>query len=84
MNIHTFKLLSQEEQADLLWEEGVHIATRFTTFFTIALYQLEGFYAEVFFNELDNEIDRIRSFYTTDLLTPYLKQICLKSLLEEY
>jgi hypothetical protein len=41
---------------------------------TILLWQVEGFYVEVFYDGVENEIIKIRSFISTYGPEPYLKQ----------
>lgn len=83
MTLYNFKLLTEHEQAEAVWEHGVHIGTRYLLFQTVALYQLEGFYAEVFYCQNENRILKIRSFLSTHCLEPYLRQIDVSQLLQQ-
>ena len=79
MEISEFRELHQDDQAQTAWEYGEHIATRITLLHTVSLWQIEGFYVEIFYNQADQKIEKIRSFRSTILLTPYLKQIDISS-----
>ena len=65
----------------VVWEYGVHLATRHVLRETVMLWQIEHFYVEVFYDGLENEINKIRSFLSIAPLEPYLKQIDLPQLL---
>lgn len=77
MTLFEFDLLDEKEKAHVIWEIGVHLATRFTVLYTIALYQIESFYIEVFFDQQEHKIIKMKSFLSTEPLTPYLKKIDL-------
>jgi hypothetical protein len=77
MTLHEFNKLDKKEQSHVVWEHGVHLATRLTVLYTKALYQIEGFYAEVIYDQQENKIVRISGFHSTEELAPYLKQIDL-------
>jgi hypothetical protein len=81
MTLYEFKLLNQNEQADVLWEKGVMIADRQDESNTYLLYQLEGFYVEVIYHMSSNIIKGLKSFASTDQpLYPYLITISLDDL----
>jgi len=75
MTLFDFKLLSEREQLDILHTEGAYIGKRKEGELSILLYQLEGFYVEIFYRKHRSQIKSIRSFTTTVLLEPYLTQI---------
>ena len=79
MELYEFRELHQDDQAQTAWEYGEHIATRITLLHMVSLWQIEGFYVEIFYNQADQKIEKIRSFRSTILLTPYLKQIDISS-----
>ncbi len=62
-------------------EYAVHVGDRLNGPHSIMLYQFDNFYVELFYNSLDNEIQRFRGFINPDLLTPYLNQIDLQELM---
>ncbi len=72
MRLHDFIRLTQKEQVTLLYEQGVYIGKRKQGNLVVVLYQLEGFYAEVFYRTYRRVIDRISCFSGTARLDPYL------------
>ena len=75
MTLYEFKLLGEEEQPQGVWDLGEHLATRMTGAYKILLWQIGDLYIELFYNYVDSKIEKIRTFRTTELLTPYLDQI---------
>jgi hypothetical protein len=67
--------LQEKEQAEVLWEMGVHLGERFDGEHKILLYQIEGFYVEVFYHQEQNKLVRLRSFRSVDQLRSYLERI---------
>ena len=65
---------------EAVWN-GTHIGERFDEEHNILLYQIDGFYVEVFYHREYNTIRRFRSFSSTEQLTPYLEQLNLKGLI---
>jgi hypothetical protein len=75
MTLYEFKLLSEREQLDLLQVEGTYIGKRKEGELTVLLFQLEGFYIEIFYKKHRSHILKVRSFTSTLPLEPYLHQI---------
>jgi hypothetical protein len=75
MTLYEYKQLEETEQAIALWDKGVHLGERFNGEHNILLYQMDGFYVEVFYHPDCNAIVRIRSFKSTGQLLPYLDQM---------
>lgn len=75
MTLYEFKLLNEFQQAETLWDRGVHIGERQEGLFKIALYQLDAFYVEVLYHTGYNMIQGLRSFSSVGQLEPYLKKI---------
>ncbi len=72
MRLHDFARLPDEEKVNLLYNDGVYIGKRKHGDSTVVLYQLEGFYAEVYYRKYRCIIDRISCFSGTARLDPYL------------
>jgi hypothetical protein len=68
-----------EEQFKRLYEQGVLISVRRSEEQKVLLYQIDGFYAEVYYHPADNFI-KIESFSGTEQLQPYLRQISLEGI----
>ena len=75
-----FDQLSEAKQTDVIWETGVLLDRRTESFYNILLFQIEGFYTEVWYHSHFNVIIKIESFSDTDRLEPYLKSLSLDSL----
>ena len=75
MTLYKFNLLDESKQAETLWENGVHIGERSDAEHNISLYQIEGFYVEVFYHREENVIKRFRTFSSIAQHEPYLGKI---------
>lgn len=75
-----FNRLTEDGQSDVICRKGVLISLRREKEYRILLYQIDSFYAEVFYHQANNVIN-IESFSGTDRLQPYLKQIDLAGIL---
>ena len=81
MTLQNFRALTQNKQNKKLLTEGVCIADRKTAEIQALLFQIEGFYVEVFFNEQGDEVLFSRSFEDVAELDPYLQGIDLSQVL---
>ena len=70
-----FKILTDEEQTDLLLKQGAYIGKRICNDMTMVLYQLEGFYIEISYTKYRHHISSIRCSAGTAILEPYLEQM---------
>ena len=68
-------MLPESLQFEQLRKKAVLLADYTKERYTYVLYQLEGFYIEVRYNTMNNEVIGIRSFKNTELLDPYLTAI---------
>jgi hypothetical protein len=80
MTLYDFTLLEDREKIRLLYDHGVYIGKRKTRGTSVALYQLEGFYAEIFYHTYRRHIKQISSFAGTAGLDPYLTEINVEHL----
>jgi hypothetical protein len=80
MDIHELRLPNGKDIDSTVLKYGVHLATRNTLFCTIALFQIENDYVEVFYDAKTKEIGRMRVFDDTEELAPYLKKIDISGL----
>lgn len=82
MTVFNFNELSEKLQLDTLEQNGVLIAERKGAFFyQVRLYQLEGFYVELYFHTHFNVVVNINCFTNTDCLDPYLENIDVDALM---
>ena len=83
MLVSHFHQLNEKVQLDTLEESGVFIAERNRPFYNIKLYQLDGFYVELYYHTHFNVVVNINCFTNTDCLDPYLQSIDLDALIDE-
>ena len=70
-----FRKLSPQDQHELVARKGVQLWERKSKNFRIYLYQLGGFYVELFFFKKSGEFATIKPFDNMDELSPYLAEI---------
>jgi hypothetical protein len=76
MHFNEFLQLNETEQVELLWYNGEQIGRRKEDDYLILLYQVEGFYVEVFYHRKERVIKRYMSFDCNDRrLNIYLEKI---------
>lgn len=80
MTLKQFKALSKEAQQKMVMKNGVFLADRYTPHITIVLYQLHGFYIELYFHSENNQLTWVKCFDSIDDLEPYLSEIDLSHL----
>lgn len=80
MELKEFKYQEKQVKKQLLFENGVHLATRRLKEYQVLLFQVESFYAEVYFDWEEEQIGYIRAFSNTDELAPYLSQINISAI----
>jgi len=82
MTLYAFNAMNEEQQAEMLWEQGVYLMNRQEREHTFALYQLDVFSTwKCGIIPHGNEITKLRSFSSTDALAPYLEEIILPGIL---
>lgn len=77
MTCSLFDQLSEAAQTDVIWETGVFLSRRTEGYHNVLLFQVEGFYTEVWYHAHFNVIIKIESFSDTERLEPYLNSIAL-------
>jgi hypothetical protein len=80
MTLDRFNLLNDDEKSNALWLKASLIDVIRKDSLTILLYQLYGFYVEVYYNYNRNQIECFQSFNSTDQLEPYLNKISLEGI----
>lgn len=75
MTLQEFSSLPDEQKASVLHQTGTYIGKRKLAATVVVLYQVEGFYVEVFYYEYRREIECFSCFSGTARLDPYLVQI---------
>ena len=72
MTLCEFNLLDETQQANAIWS-GVRVAKRHDEEHEIVLFQVDGFFVEVFFNMTYDVIRKIEAIENIDQLLLYLK-----------
>ena len=80
MKMHDFQLLPEQDQIEILYQFGVYIGKHKQPFSINLLYQLEGFYVEVFYRKYRSHVKHLHCFESTEFLEPYLEQIDVENL----
>ena len=81
MSLNEFRQLTENDQIDLLYKQGVYVGKRNQNERVVVLYQVDSFYVEIFYRKYRQYIARMHFFTTTDKLQPYLKQIDVEELI---
>ena len=82
MDIQQLKVPGIKNINNTFLRDSVHVATRPGLFCTIALYQIDDYYVEVFYKRKTKEVGRIKTFHGTELLNPYLKYIDISEIVD--
>ena len=77
MKSDEFRKLTIFRQVELLFEKGHHVLSRIYMFYNVHLYTLSGFYAEIWYRQADNKIERVILLDEADVLDLYDNQIGL-------
>ena len=75
MKSDEFSKLTIFRQVELLLEKGQHVLSRIYLFYNVHLYTLAGFYAEIWYRQADNKIERVIILDESDVLDLYDNQI---------
>ena len=75
-----FICLPAFEKAQYIWAEGEFIGGRTTAEYQLLLYQLEGFYAEVFYSIAEKRIENIEVLRDESLLGLYVEEVNIDDL----
>jgi len=80
MTLQQFMSLPGEVQMNTISNNGVYLGKRKAGNHVVFLYQIDSFYIEVFYHRQKNKVTKLRSFRSTAILEPYLRQVSLKHL----
>lgn len=72
--------LEEDQQFDILHRDGVYIGKRKPGKQTVVLFQLYGFYVEVFYKHYRRHVDHTVATDNADILQPYIDQINVRDL----
>lgn len=71
---------TEEAQLEILHRDGVYVGKRKVSRQTVVLFQLYGFYVEVFYKQYRKLIDHTVATGNADVLQPYIDQINVRDL----
>ena len=80
LSLTEFIDLPEEAQFETLYQNAVYVGKRKKGQQQVVLFQLHGFYVEVYYKRYRKEIDHIVTTHSTDILQPYLEQINIAEL----
>ena len=83
LSLTEFRDLPQELQFEALHKHGVYVGKRKVGKQTVVLFQLHGFYVEVYYKQYRKIIEHIVTSDSTDILQPYLDQINIRDLSDD-
>jgi hypothetical protein len=81
MNATDFSRFPIKEKIYLVFEHGIEVSDRQFLYFTIKLYTLFGFFAEVWYIPNSNKIDRVEVVTTDEILSLYKHEFDISQLL---
>ena len=80
MKSDEFLKLTIFRQVELLLGKGRHVLSRTYLFYSVQLYVFSGFYAEIWYRQADNRIDRVIVLDESNVLDLYDSQIGLSDI----
>lgn len=83
MTLGDFRNMSEEKQREFFIKKAVLLGERKTAQYYILLFQLEGFYIEIFSSKKEREVTLIKTFTTTEELEPYLKALDISEITDQ-
>lgn len=72
--------LTDEQQYDILHRDGVYVGKRKVGKQTVVLFQLYGFYVEVYYKQYRKQIERTVASDDVDIVQPYIHQVNIRDL----
>jgi hypothetical protein len=80
LSLREFTDLPEELQFEVLHKHGVYVGKRKCNGQYVILYQLHGFYVELYYKEYRKTIERKITSDRTEILHPYLDQVSIKDI----
>ncbi|RDC64623.1 hypothetical protein [Adhaeribacter pallidiroseus] len=81
-NIVQFNRCNQEQKVALVLDQGQFIQIRVSGDYSIVLYAIGKFYAEIWYKTATSKFFMVRGFSNQDMLDPYLETIDLTQLID--
>lgn len=80
MTLHDFNRNNHKQRVALIGEQGEFLLIRSSAKYSICLYFMDKFFAEVWYRVADQEIELARGFNSTVCLEPYLNMVDLSDI----
>lgn len=84
IKLYIYNALPDEEKAEILWRQGTYLTTRSQDHFRINLHSLSNFFLEEWYDIVQNEIVRFRTFRSKSQLEVYLYDVDLVKLINGF
>jgi hypothetical protein len=81
MTLQQFRSCSKSAQQQIVKHQGIFLLERRSLDWNILLFQVEGFYVEVYYDRKTEKVELLKNFEDTDELEPYLCKIDLVQLM---
>ncbi|RDV11465.1 hypothetical protein DXT99_24715 [Pontibacter diazotrophicus] len=81
MNLYQFNYCDLSRRAELVWQNGNYLSVRHDGGYSVVLYHMGEFFAEVWYSPEDNQVKNVRGFKSKACLEPYLETVSLQELM---
>lgn len=81
MNLYDFFGNDHAQRAILVGEHGKFLTIRVSGEYSVCLYAMDNFFAEIWYRIADNQVDFVRGFKSNALLEPYLELVDLSQII---
>lgn len=75
MTLYDFNRSNHDQRASIINKQGKFLLIRPGGKYSICLYSMDKFFAEVWYRIIDQEIELVRGFNSTACLEPYLNMV---------
>ncbi|PSR56063.1 hypothetical protein AHMF7605_22455 [Adhaeribacter arboris] len=80
MELYDFNRGNYNQRAEMVWNKGEFLAARISGNYTLCLYHMGNFFAEIWYRVADNEVQGVRGFNSIICLEPYLNMVDLSDI----
>ena len=81
MHLYDFFGHNHTQRAAMVWAQGKFLTIRVSGEYSVCLYSMGEFFAEIWYRIVDNQVDFVRGFKSNALLEPYLELVDLSEIL---
>lgn len=80
MNAEDFQSMPIDKRVNLVLNQGNLLLERIFMFYVIKLYAMNGLFVEIWYQQINNRIDKVKLVHIDDVLHLYEKQINISDL----